>query len=170
MKPLYLLTAVDVRRAEVAGDTRKTTIVKMVIPAITFMTASHNPGGGHGAVDFLLPRINAVEPSFEAKGFDRSVFGVLGKPEKWTFAGALRDKKTGADIPARAVIEGAIAEWTPDDTSPEEFLGCNHAIKEVTHYEFSIDGEELWYWDFWESELRTKGQSYTEGIRGALGA
>ena len=170
MQPLYLLTAVDVRRAEVAGDSRATTIVKITLPPITFATASHNPGGGVGSVDFLLPRVETVEPAFEAKGVDPSVFGVLGTRDKWTFAGALKDKKTGLDIPARAIIEGAVQEWTPDDSAPDEFAGCNHALKEVTHYEFLIDGEELWYWDFWERVIRTKGLDHNAGVRRALGA
>lgn len=170
MQPLYMLTAVDVRRAEVAGDSRATTIVKITLPPITFATASHNPGGGVGAVDFVLPRIEAVEPAFEAKGIDPSVFGVFGTRDKWTFAGALKDKKDGADIPARAIIEGAIQEWTPDDSAPDEFMGCNHAIKEVTHYELSVNGVELWYFDFWERVMRRNGVDHFAGVRTALGS
>lgn len=170
MQPLYLLTAVDVRRATQAGSSRATIISKMAIPAIKFVTSEHNPGGGVMAVDFAQPRIEKVEPAFEVKGFDTDIFGGMGEVERWTFAGSVRDKKTGKAQPARAVIEGAITEWTPDEASPTEFVGCNHAIKEVTHYEFWLNGVELWYVDFWERILRRGGVDLFAEDRRALGA
>ncbi len=169
MQPLYMLTAVDVRRATEAGSSRAITVSKLTIPAITFATAGHNPGGGVMAVAFALPRIEAVEPAFEIKGLDTDVFGDLGSVGRWTFAGALRDKKTGRALPARAIIEGAIVEWTPDDADPSDFAGCNHAIKEVTHYEFWLDGSELWYVDFFERVLRRGGNDLFADERRALG-
>ncbi|PRD42327.1 hypothetical protein C5748_16140 [Phyllobacterium phragmitis] len=170
MQSLYLLTAVDVRRAEQAGSSRALTIAKLTIPAIKFMTANHNPAGGVMGVDFALPRIEPVEPAFEIKGFDTDIFNGFGQRDRWTFAGAVRDKKTNRSLPARAVIEGAITEWEPDEASPEEFVGCTHSFKEVTHYEFHLDGDELWYVDFWERELRSKRVDYFAAERRALGA
>lgn len=170
MQPLYLLTAVDVRRATQAGTSRATTISKLTIPAIKIVTSEHNPGGGVMAVNFAQPRIEAVEPAFEVKGFDTDVFGGFGEVDRWVFAGSVRDKKTGKAQPARAVIEGAVTEWEPDEASPTDFVGCNHAIKEVTHYEFWLNGEELWYVDFWERVLRRKGVDLFAADRQALGA
>jgi uncharacterized protein len=170
MQPLYLLTAVDVRRAEQAGTSRATTISKLTIPAIKFLTAAHNPGGGVMGVDFALPRIEPVEPAMEVKGFDMDIFGGLGTVDRWVFAAAVRDKKTNRAVPARAIIEGAITEWEPDEASPEEFVGCTHTFKEVTHYEFHLDGQELWYVDFWERVLRSNGTDHFAGERTALGA
>ena len=170
MQPLYMLTAVDVRRATEAGSSRATIVSKLSIPAIKFATASHTPGGSVMAVDFALPRIEAVEPAFEVKGFDADIFGDLGEVGRWAFAGAVRDKKTGKAMPARAIIEGAIVEWTPDDADPSDFVGCNHALKEVTHYEFWLDGAELWYVDFFERVLRRGGKDLFADERRALGA
>ncbi|NMG39795.1 hypothetical protein GRZ55_11125 [Chelativorans sp. ZYF759] len=170
MQPLYMLTAVDVRRANEPDSSRATTISKLTIPAIKFMTASHNPGGGVMAVDFTLPRVEPIEPAMEIKGFDTDIFRGLGMPERWTFAGAVRDKKTGIAVPARAIIEGSITEWEPDEASPEEFVGCTHALKEVTHFEFSLNGQELFYIDFWERIMRRNGEDLFAADRRALGA
>ncbi|WP_274626583.1 phage major tail tube protein [Arvimicrobium flavum] len=170
MQPLYLLTAVDVRRATQSGTSRATTISKLTIPAIKIVTTEHNPGGGVMAVDFAQPRIEKVEPAFEIKGFDTDVFHGFGLVDRWVFAGAVRDKKTGKAQSARAVIEGAVTDWEPDEASPTEFVGCNHAIKEVTHYEFWLNGEELWYVDFWERIIRRKGIDLFADDRLALGA
>jgi P2 family phage contractile tail tube protein len=170
MQTIYMLTAVDVRRAEKEGTSRATSITKLTIPAITFATASHNPGGGVMAADFTLPRIEALEPKFMVKGIDTEVFGGLGTRDRWVFAGAYRDKRTGADVPARAVIEAAVSQWEADESDPADFQGCNHALTEVTHFEFSLDGKELFYIDFWERVLRANGVDHFQGVRGALGA
>lgn len=172
MTSLYLLTAVDVRRAEVAGSSRATIINKLTMPSLEFATAEHNPGGGIMAADFVLPRLNKVEPKFDAKGIDTDIFNGLGLSTKWTFAGAYREKKPGggAAVPARAIIEGAIATWEPDESDPAEFQGCTHTFKEVTHYEFLLNGVELFYVDFFERVFRRDGVDLFEADRRALGA
>lgn len=172
MQPLYLLTAVDVRRAEHAGSSRANIVSKLTIPAIKFMNANHNPGGGVMGVDFTLPRIEPVEPAMEVKGFDTEIFSGLGTVDKWVFAGSVLQRGPGGGRAkaARAIIEGAITEWEPDEASPEEFAGCSHAFKEVTHYEFHLDGEELWYVDFWERVIRRRGIDLFAEHRLALGA
>lgn len=169
-KPLLLLTAVDVRRATQTGTSRATTIATLTIPTVNFVTTEHNPGGGIMAVNFNQPRIEALEPAFSAKGLDPDVFRGMGVKDTWTFAAAYKDKQTGRDLPARGIIEGAISGWEPDESDPAEFQGANHMFREVTHFEFSLDGEELIYFDFWERVARRGGEDLFAGIRTALGA
>lgn len=170
MQPLYLLTAVDVRRAEQAGSSRATTISKLTVPPIKFMSANHNPGGGVMSVDYTLPRIEPLEPAFMSKGIDTDIFSGLGVRDRWVFAGSYRDKKTNIAVPGRAVIEGAIVEWEPDESDPGEFQGCNHIFREVTHFELLLNGKELWYIDAEERVLRRNGQDLFAADRLALGA
>lgn len=167
---LLLLTAVDLRRADQPGTSRANTISKLALPSIKFAKGSHNPGGGVGAVDFTLPRIEALEPKFDAKGIDLEIFGGMGEVQKWTFAGAYRDKKTNKSVPGRGIIEGAVCEWEPDESDPEEFQGCSHMFSEVTHFDLSLDGVELFYFDFWERVLRRNGVDLFANVRRALGA
>lgn len=169
MLPLYMLQAVDIRRAEKAGTARGVIAEKLTIPAIKFVTASHNPGGTVMGVDFALPRIDPIEPAFMVKGVDTDAFDGMGRRDTWVFACAYRNKKTGTTVAARGVIEGAITEWESDESSPEEFQGCNHVIKEVTHFEFHLDGQELAYVDFFERVLRFKGTDHYADVRQALG-
>lgn len=171
MQPLYQLTAVDVRRALETGTSRATTIAKLAMPGLKFVGSEHSPGGGVLAVNFAQPRLEAIEPKFEVKGLDLDVFRGLGKPDRWIFAGAYREKKPGGGgvVGARAVIEGAISSWEPDESDPAEFQGCNHTFTEVTHYEFVLDGRELFYIDFFENVLRVNGVDMFADERRALG-
>lgn len=170
METIYLLTAVDVRRAEKEGTSRANSISKLTIPPVKFVNAAHSPGGGVMGVDFTMPRIEPLEPKFMVRGVDKEVFGGMGVRDRWVFAGSYKDKRTGLDVPARSVIEGAVSQWEPDESDPADFQGCNHALTEVTHFELIIDGEELFYIDFWERRLRRDGVDLFAGVRGALGA
>jgi len=170
MNKLYLLTAVDARRVDEPNDSRANLISKLTIPGLTFVTASHSPGGGVMGVDFTMPRIEAPEPAFGSKGVDTSVFKGMGARSRWVFAGSYRDKMKKRDVPGRAIIEGAISAWEPDESDPSDFQGCNHVFKEVVHYEFHLDGKELFYVDFWERVLRVDGKDLWESTRNALGA
>lgn len=167
---LYLLTAIDVRRALKAGTTRSNIISVVAMPAIRLVTATHNPGGGIGAVNVVLPRIEAPEPTFGVKGIDTDVFDGFGEKDRWTFAGAYRDKTLGKAVPARAIIDGVVSGWEPDESSPEEMQGCNHIFQEVTHYELTLNGKELFYWDWDERVFRRNGVDLFAADRRALGA
>lgn len=170
---LYLLTAVDVRRlSQTDSSSRAITIATLTMPALTLATAEHNPGGGVGAVNFAMPRIEAPEPAFNAKGIDTDIFTGFGDTDRWIFAGAYKKKGPGGsrDVPARAIIEGAITGWEPDESDPAEFQGSTHSFNEVTHYELVLDGVELFYYDWWERIIRFNGVDKFAGVRTALGA
>jgi uncharacterized protein len=173
MQPLYVLEAVDVRRADQPDSSRALTISKLGLPAIKRMNAEHNPGGGVGKVNFTFPQIEQVEPKFELKGLDvdiiRSMGLAAGAQDKWIFAGAYRDKRSGRVLAGRAIIQGVVSEWEPDEQAAGELFGCNYMLQEVTHYELILDGQELWYWDWYEREGRGGGVSWFSDIRQALG-
>lgn len=169
---LYHLTQVDVRRATQTDTSRALIIAGLTMPTLTLVTSEHNPGGGVMAVNFAMPRVEAPEPAFSAKGIDTDVFTGMGEVDRWTFAGAYQMRGPGQNrvVAGRAVIEGVITAWEPDESDPTEFQGCTHTFSEVTHYEFNLDGKELFYVDFWEREIRFGGKSLMTAQRQGLGA
>lgn len=172
MQAIYLLTAVDVRRATGLGTSRANIMDSLVVPSVKFSTVSHNPGGGVMDTNYLLPRLEAPEPRFSTKGPDLDIFQGMGQVDRWTLAGAYRRKSPGGGVlvPARCIIEGAITGWEPDESSPTEFQGCNHTFAEVTHVELHLDGQELFYVDIEERVLRVNGVDLFADVRRALGA
>ncbi|MBO9424699.1 phage major tail tube protein [Labrenzia sp. R4_1] len=169
MQPIYMLQGVDLRLSNAESGSRATTISKLTIPPVEFVTASHSPGGGVTSVDYALPRTKPFEPAAKVNGLDVELIGKLGVKEVWTFAKAFRDKTNGQDVAYRGTIEGVLTQWEPDESDPEEFQGCNHVFKEVTHFDISFNGKELIYIDADELEIRLNGISRTVGYRGALG-
>lgn len=170
MQNLLVLNAVDVRRATESNSSRATTIQKFVIPQVRFKKTTHQPGGTVMDVNFTQPVIEALEPAFGVNGIDTDIFSGFGIVDRWVFAGAMRDQVKGTHVPLRAIIEGAISEWSPDEGSPDGFKGCNHMISGVTHFEVILDSVELYYIDFHERILRVKGNDIFAPVRNALGA
>lgn len=173
-QPLYVLEAVDLRRADQAGSSRALTVSKLGVPEIKRKTSAYQPGGGNAEVQFAFPILDPIFPKFELKGYDEDVlnyFGMTaGNMDRWTFAGALRQKQGGQAIPSRCVIEGVLEQFTPDEYTPGSLMGCNYQLCEVTHLEFSIDGAEIIYFDFYERVTRSGGVDRFSDVRLALGA
>jgi len=167
-KPFLILEDVDARKAEVAGSSRATTLARFVIPPIRFKTTTRTAGGGVLDIDYHQNRLQPIEPAAIVHGFDEDL--LPGVKERWTLAGALRNRKTGKHVPVRCEVEGVWVEWTPDEADPAQFNGCNSLMKEVTHFELTIDGKEWWYVDEDEREIRRMGVSLKSGARAALGA
>jgi uncharacterized protein len=170
MQNLLILNAVDVRRATQADSSRATTIQKFVIPPVRFKKTAHQAGGSVMDVNYTQPTIEALEPAFSVNGIDTDVFTGFGSTDRWVFAASMRDQTRGVHVPFRAIIEGAVSEWAPDEGSPDGYKGCNHMISGVTHFEVLLDGVELYYIDFAERILRVKGTDAFAGVRNALGA
>lgn len=171
-KPLLLLQAVDLRRADETSSDSKIIIKSLAFPPISFVKSEHNPGGGVGAVGFLQPRIEMLEPKFDAGGVDSDIFRGMGTRQKWVFAAAYRDTSSNKSLPGRGIIEAAVSGWEPDASDPAEFQGCSHEFAECVHFEFKIDGRGHFYYDFFERALRTlDGQDIWDvgGMRQALG-
>lgn len=174
MQDLLLLEQVDVRRTLDPEDSRVLTITKMALPKLERKSAEHTPGGGVGTVEFVLPMLNALAPTFSVKGLDRGTlrgFGfVAGRTDRWTFAGAVRNVTTNLIIPVRATIEGVIADWSPGEHTPGELIDCDHTLKEVKYYDLFVDGEELFAWGWRERIGRSGGEEWFAPYRSALGA
>ena len=153
-QPLFINDKIDLRRKDDPDKSRVNILTKLYMPGIKYTTASHNPGGGVGAVEFVKPRIEAPEPKAELKGLDTDLMGLLGQPIAWTFASSFRKLPENKWVSCRGEIHGALTEWEPDEMSAEDLMGCNLVWKEVTRLEVTLDGKELLYWDWWEGELR----------------
>ncbi len=163
-----VLDRVDVRRSGVAGSGRPNIVAKFVIPPIRMKNVTRTAGGGVADIDYVQYRLQAIEPAATIHGFDSDL--LPGVKDRYTLAASLRIRKTGLLVPLRCEIEGIIAEWAPDEGDPAQFNGCNSTWKEVTHFELTIDGQEWWYVDEDEGEIRRMGKSLTEASRRALGS
>lgn len=165
---LYVMVAADVRRASKPDVSRANIVTSVAIPALKLKNAGASAAGGVSDVNYALPQCEAPEPKFGTNGPDPDIFDGMGQSDVWTFAGAFK-KQNGVMVPARAIIEGIITEWEPDEQSSGELMKCSHVFQEVMHYEFLLDDQELFYMDVGEREIRFNGTSLTNAVNRALG-
>ena len=163
---LLVFQASDVRSTSEPDISRANIISTVAIPPIKLKTASTS--GGVADVNWTMPQIEAPEPKFGTNGPDGAIFTGMGKTDQWTFAGAFT-KTNGVIVPVKAIIEGIIAEWEPDEQTPGELMKCSHVFQQVTHYELLLSGDEQFYFDWAERALRIGGTDLIGGINKALG-
>lgn len=170
---IYYPEAIDVRLATQPDTSRRKIISSMAIPAIKQRTIESRPGGSILSRNLSLPMIEPIEPKYATEGFDlaamRMIGLVAGAFDRWVFAGSLRVPRRGT-VPFRAIIEGRVTNWEPDgDTSPGEMQKFNHVLHDVSHYEVTIDGEEMFYVDDEENIARSGGVDWFAPTRRSLG-
>ncbi|WP_068315781.1 phage major tail tube protein [Polycladidibacter hongkongensis] len=166
-QPLNIVGDIDLRRKDAPEISRANILTKLHIPSPKFKTVSHAPGGGRGSVDFIMPRLEALEPKAEIKGEDPDLRKMFGEPTAWTFAASMRVFPENRWVSYRGEIYGAIAEFEGDEMTGEELAGFNLVFKEVSRLVVQRDDEELFYWDYWERELRPS--SMAQASKRALG-
>lgn len=168
MKDFLILNMVDLRRGNLAGDTRKNIIQKLVIPPVKLKKAMRSAGGGVMDVNHVQLRSEMLEPAATIFGFDGDL--LPGVADLYTFAASMRRRKDNVVVPLRGTFFGTLSEWTPDEADPAAFNGCNVKWDEVTHFDLTIDGQEHWYIDEDEGVIRRMGVDLTAADRAALGA
>ncbi len=152
-RPLLINGDIDLRLVSSPDDSRANILTKLFLPSFKLLTVNHNPGGGVGAMDVVKPRTEAFEPKAEVKGIDETLTDKIGQHEEWVFAGNYRKMPGNIWLPIRGFITATLTEWEPDEQGADDLQGCNHAFKEVSHYEVILDGKRVLYWDFWEREM-----------------
>ncbi len=170
----YILTGVDVRRVS-TGESRVKIINSFSAPAIKQKTIAHTHGGGVGAVNYVLPSLEAFTPSFDTFGPDLdslAAVGLLpGVNDQWVFAGAYQVRGATRPIASRIILTATVSEIDDGQHSAAggDKQGVKHALHNVTHYERHIDGTEWIYWDIDEMVFRVNGTDRFADQRGALG-
>lgn len=171
----YVLTGVDVRRIADPESSRIHILNSFSAPAVKNKTISHTHGGGIGTVEYVLPLIEAFQPSFETLGPDldsmAAVGLVTGNTDTWVFSGAYLRRGAAKPIASRIIIGGTIAELDEGahNGAGEEKQVTKHAIRNVTHYERHIEGKQWLYWDIDQMIFRGPNGDLFAAQRAALG-
>ena len=162
MSNFYVMEAVNL----FCGDADPTaskhlTLQEMKLPDLTETFADHTPGGGVLGMQIGMNIVEALEPTFKLAGKDPqllSQFG-LGSPHRhiYTGYGAIRNKRSGAAIEVKAIMEGRLASIQGDAFQRGELMGHEYAIKEMMRYELWFDGSEKIALDFWTNTKRIDG-------------
>lgn len=161
MSNIYIMEAANL----FCGDEDPTkskhlTIQNLRLPSLEEMYQDHHPGGSRFQVEIEVG-VKKLEPTFKLTGFDPDLlaaFGLGSKARKvFTAYRVIRDKRSGAAIEHKAIIEGRLGAITEDEVKRGDLSGADYKINEVFHYEVWFDRKEKVYWDFFTNTIRIDG-------------
>ena len=147
-------------------------IEELKLPDLQKEYQEHKPGGSMLSIE-VLTGIQKLEPTFKLKGENPRMlaqFGMNGgKPRTYTALGAIRSKRTGSLIQSKAIIHAELGKVGPDAFKRGDLRGHDYTLNAVTHYELWYDGDELFYFDFFESAWRSGGVDQMADVNRMLG-
>ncbi|WP_342361411.1 phage major tail tube protein [Terrarubrum flagellatum] len=131
-----------------------TSLKSVKLPDLKLMSKEHKPAGAAGSVNFRMNSIDALKFTFKCAGFTPDLsakFGIgVGLNEPYFMLGNVRNLRTGEQFPGRAVVRGVITAISPSEFTAGDGIEHDYEIDEVTHYEFLLNNQEIYYFDFWE--------------------
>jgi P2 family phage contractile tail tube protein len=150
---------------------KKLTLKELKLPDLQEVLVDHMPGGGKLGVEFAVG-VQKLEPTFKLEGWDMLLLRQFGASTQqrrtYTAYGAIRDKRSGRVIQAKAIMEARLSKIAPDAFTRGESMGHDYALNECLHYEVYFDGAEELYYDFFTNTLRLGGVDPDPGFNQAL--
>ena len=161
MSSLYVMEAANLFCGDHDSQNSKhLTLQELKLPDLQAIYADHHPGGGRVQIEIEVG-VQKLEPTFKLVGFDPELLVQFGLSSKikhvYTAYGQIIDRRTGASIESRAILEARLGKVAPDAFQRGELAGNEYALNEVTHYELHFGGQEKFYWDFFTNEWRING-------------
>lgn len=168
MSTILLLEAVNLFLGNDDPERSKhISLTSLTLPTLEYQTATHNPGGGPGEIEFNMGATKKLEVSFKMSGFDPDAYRLFGIGSRivntFTAYGVIRDKREGTALQGKAIIRGNIQKVAPEAYERGKPFGHDHVIGEISHYELHVGGDEWFFWDLWSApRARTFGSIDTE--------
>jgi P2 family phage contractile tail tube protein len=172
MSTIYIMEAANL----FCGDDDPTaskhlTLAEMKLPTLQEMYQDHHAGGSRVKIEVAVG-IEKLESTFKLNGWDPELLTKFGlgsaTPRRFTAYGMIRDKRTGAAIESKAIIEGRLGKIDPDAFQRGELQGHEYGINEIVHYELWFGEQEKMYFDFYTTDWRLDGVSQNADERRIL--
>jgi len=173
MSTLYIMEAVNL----FCGDDdpangKRLSISELKLPVLSEKMADHHAGGSNFAIQVAVG-MEALEATFKLAGWDPDMLVQFGlgssNRERYTARGAIKDKRRGTTIAAKAIMEARLAKIEGDAFQRGELMQHDYMLAEILHYALYWDNAEKIYWNFFTGEWRVDGVSQNSEERRALG-
>jgi phage tail tube protein FII len=132
----------------------------------------HLAGGAPVGIE-INTHFNKPEVTFTLAGWNPQVMKLLGSWSKdlqrFTLIGGIRDRLTGKLFAAKGEVWGRLGKAAPNAFNKGQNMAHEYAVKGVTHYELTFNGEQLWYWDFFTNSLIIGGVDRMAEMNAILG-
>lgn len=153
------------------ANSQHLSIRELKLPALQATYSEHAPGGSKFKIE-IETGFDVLKPTFKLSGFDPELLKQFGLNTRikhtYTAYGVIRNRRTGAAIELRAVMEARLGKIDPSAHQNGELQTVDYELNELTHYELHFAGEELLYWDFWTNAWRVDGVDQNSEVNSIL--
>jgi len=170
MAYLYILEGANL----FSGSEDNSIILETVkIPDMEEIVASFHSAASYGALEIGGLGLKELMIPFKVGGVDplnMITFGLFGVANiSWTIYGAVRDKVDNTLSQLKAIAVGRVKKISPDTYKRGDLFGMTYDISEISHYELYFDGQELYFYDFYNHIWRVNGVDQVGPVNNALG-
>jgi phage tail tube protein FII len=162
MESANLIVTDAVVNPSAPGITTHLSLQEVKLPGLEENYVDHIPGGAPVAMEVSM-HINRLESTFNLAGWQPEIAVVLGKSDRiaqrFTCYGLIRDRRSGAPLQAKAVMEGRLGRVNPTAFRKGDLMHHEYSIRGITHYELYMGipptGDEsiIYWWDFFTSDF-----------------
>ncbi len=153
------------------GVTTHLSILELKLPNMENNYTDVYPGGAPVGIEVPLYQTR-YESTFTLAGWQPDVMKCMNNPgwqyQWFTAYGVIRDRRTGASLQARAVMQGELGRMNPTAYRKGDMHQWEFAIRAIVHYELNMqtdpndtfawsDQSQVYYWDFFSQERKIGG-------------
>src|SRR5215207_2818450 len=147
------------------------TISDLKLPELAENYVDHRPGGAPLAVE-IDTHMNRLESTFTLAGWQPQVQTMIGLSttanQVFTAYGVIRDRRNGRALEGKAVMQGRLGRVNPQNWRRGDLQSHEYAIRAIMHYALWLEGEEMFFWDFFLNTRRTGGIDVNRDINRIL--
>ncbi len=160
------------------GQSTHLTLSELKLPGFDENYVDHVAGGAPVAIE-VATHFPRLEATFNLMGWQPDVMGMIAasdiSQQVFTAYGLIRDRRSGAAIPAKAIMEGRLGRANPQNWRRGDAMHFEYSIRSIVHYELymgtagSPDGSqgalaEIYFWDFFTSEFRVTSNGIVRNV------
>jgi phage tail tube protein FII len=122
----------------------------------------HVAGGAPVGIE-INTHIQKFESTFTLAGWQPEIMTMLGRSERayqrFTGYGMIRDRRTGEQLQAIAIMEGRLGRVNPTNWRKGDLQHHEYSVRGIVHYELLMqevpesEPRQIYFWDFFTSTL-----------------
>jgi phage tail tube protein FII len=148
---LLILEAANLFCGDDPSGSNHLALTELRLPTLEHNYIDHAAGGAPVAVE-VETHINNLQITFTLAGWQPQVLRLMSaRQQQFTIYGMLRNRRSGEPLQAIAVVQGILGRASPAPFTRGVLHTHEYAIRAIMHYSVSIDTDQLFYWDFYET-------------------
>jgi phage tail tube protein FII len=132
------------------------TIANLKLPEIAYFMVDHAAGGAPIAVEVPVI-VGKLVASFRLVGVQPAIMAIaLSGLQVFTGYAVIRDRMSGRAREAKVIFEGYLGRADPEQFEKGSTLvGIEYEIRGILHYDLTVAGQRVYFWDFVSRSGRT---------------